>query len=205
MKTLAVSGRLFYYFYLTFGIFFFFLGIAFFVPERQGLVQSFFVLAHLFLYVAIAIMLTLLLRLIGRVNLAYYASFLVVAVGFIIFILSLNEVGDARQFSAYFGPFFVISWSHGGASWIRLLVGIGGMALGAGVGAFFLFFSEAHLKKEALINKSKFVGIGIFLLGVAAFLAFILSVFVFYNFWIVLSAEIVTMIGLAFIYKALSL
>lgn len=205
LKTLNFSSRLFFYFYFVFGIFFFFLGIAFFVPGRQDIVQIFFVFAHLFLYIAIAVFSMFLLRVLGKSEYAKLSFSLITAAGFIIFLISLSESADARDFFADFGWFDVISWSHGGSIWIRQLIGIGGASLGFIAGIFFLFFSKSHIKNEVLIKKSRFLGAGIFLLGIASVLAFILSAFALYGFWIVLSAELVTMAGLLFIYRALLL
>ncbi len=204
LRTLNASSWLFYLFYLTFGIFFLFLSAAFFVPSRPGLVQLFFVIAHLFLYFAMTIILSFIFRLFGRKELSRFVPAAVAVSGLFIFVMSLNESAQARQYSAMFLSFPVISWSHGGAAWIRLVVGISGSVLGAITGVWLLIFTKKYVENDALVKKSKYIGVGLIILGLAACIAFVFSVFDFYDFWIVLSAEIVTMIGLVFIYKALA-
>lgn len=204
-KSNNVTIRIFSLFYGIFGIFFLFLGLPLFIPEYPDLVQASFVLAHLFLYFAMAVFLYFFFRIIGYKNIALQSALFIAFIGLAVFILSLDEGGDARQFAAHFGSLKMISWSHGGSLWIRLLVGIAGTVLGVSCAVYLLVFAKRNIKEENMVKKINRIGIGIGLLGVAAFFAFVLSALSVYNFLIVISAELITIAGLAFIYSAIGL
>lgn len=194
-------------FYLIFGIFFAFLGFPFFVPDFPKLVQASFVFAHLFLYAGIAVSLSLIFKL-GGINYASfspYAFYSVLGVGILVFIFSLWDLGPARLHEIVVGGAGLISWSHGGAAWVRLLIGIGGTALSLFSGLFFFFYSSTYIKEVSLRAKGLWLGAGFILLAAAAFLAFVLSAFPFYGFWLVVPAELATIAGLLVIYRSLSL
>ncbi|KKT57706.1 MAG: hypothetical protein UW81_C0030G0003 [Candidatus Giovannonibacteria bacterium GW2011_GWC2_44_9] len=197
--------RNFYFFYLFFAIFFFFLGLPFFVPSMPGLIQLSFVVAHLFLYLAIAVFIYLFFKLVGWKSNAFSSAVLVAITGFLVFIFSFFEGGVARLWMLSPQAPNIISWSHGGSDWVRLLIGLGGAVLALGWTIFFIFFSTNYVQNPALAAKGKFLGLGVFMLGLAAVLAFVLSVFNFYNFWIVFLAELVTIFGLLVIYRAIAL
>ena len=194
-------------FYLVFGVFFAFLGFPFFVPDSPILVQGFFVFAHLFLYAGIAVFLSLIFKL-GGINYAAfspYAFYLVLGTGILVFIFSLWDLGPARLHEIVVDGVGLISWSHGGAAWVRLLIGIGGTALSLFSGLFFFFYSSAYIKEVSVRAKGLRLGAGFVLLAAAAFLAFVLSAFPLYGFWIVILAELATIAGLLVIYSSLSL
>ncbi len=189
-------------FYFIFGIFFLFLGLPFFIPFNPNLIQLSFVIAHLFLYSAISVFLYIVLSLFGFRRMAYVSGVIVFLVGVAVFIFSVMEGGAARIFEASIFLFKVISWSHGGPELVRLLIGAGGVLLGMVSGLIFFFYSTARVENAVVREKGTLLGTGLFLLGAASLLAFVLSVFPFYNFWIVLAAELTTIFGLLIIYKA---
>src|SRR3989344_6074481 len=80
--------RSFFFFYLTFAVFFLFLGLPFFIPQNPELAQLSFVTAHLFLYFAIAFFNYTFLELAGAVAYSFFISALIAIAGATVFILS---------------------------------------------------------------------------------------------------------------------
>lgn len=190
-------------FYFIFSAFFLALGISFFFPLFPALVQIFFVTAHLLLYWGIAQFLIIFLRLIGFEKFAYPVFYAIGALGVVIFLISLIEGKDAVLHKITAGSLTLISWSHGGSLWILLLIGIGGSLITFSIGLYFFLQSIRNVEKSTPRRKGSLLGIGFMLLGISAALAFILKAFPFYNFWIVLSAELFAIAGLMVVYRAL--
>ncbi|MBI2023848.1 hypothetical protein HYT00_00405 [Candidatus Giovannonibacteria bacterium] len=135
---------------------------------------------------------------------SHIASWIVAIIGLIVFYFSWLDGGSAKMFIFSKELSSIISWSHGGKEFFRLLIGLGGTSLGLVTGIYFIYFSKSRVQEPGVQKKSLVLGAGLFTLGLAAFLAFVLSVFPFYNFWIVLAAELTTISGLLLIYSAVS-
>jgi len=196
--------RSFALFYFIFTVFFFFLAIPFFMPSRPDLIQLSFVAAHFFLYAAMAVFIFLFIKLLKAERALSFLLWLTIALGAVISVLSWRDGGVARIFLFSDAYPTIVSWSHGGRELFRLVIGVGGMVLGMLSGIFLLYFSTRKIETPNLRTKGLILGLGLFMLGLASFLAFVLSIFRFYNFWIVLAAELTTISGLLVIYRAIS-
>ena len=183
LKSNNVFIKNFSIFYFVFAIFCLFLGLPFFMPSYPYLIQSSFVISHFFLYSAMAVFLSLFLKLIQREKLGVIVMWFVILIGATVFYFSWKDGGDARIFFLSNEYSQIISWSHGGNEFFRLLIGLAGTILGSVVGIFFIFFSRRAIKDPKLRIKGLILGLGLMLLGLAAFLAFVLSIFPFYNFF----------------------
>jgi len=191
----SVLVKDFFYFYLLFAIFFFFLALPVIFHNNLRTVQLFFVIGHLILYLALSYFTKILFALIGWKKFLLPLQSVLVATGIVVFVISVQAFDSARVWEAGWNTYRLIAFSHGGAQWVRFLIGL----VGGFSGLFFaLVFGIQSLRLEDpfLRNRALWLAMGTFVLGLAAISAFTFSVFAFYSFGIVLTAEVLAISGL---------
>lgn len=192
--------RDFFYFYLLFTIFFLFLALPTVFHNNLRTVQLFFVFGHMILYLALSYFTRILFALIGWRKFLLPMQLFLVAIGVSVFWIGLQFGDVARIWIVNWAGLQLIAFSHGGASWIRLLIGL----IGGFSGLFFalvLGIQSLRLEDQFLRNRALWLSIGTFVLGLAAVSAFTFSVFAFYSFGIVLAAEVLAILGLLIMLK----
>lgn len=198
----SVLVKDFFYFYLLFTIFFFFLALPVVFNNNLRIVQTFFVVGHLILYLALSYFTKILFELIVWRKFLLPLQLVLVATGVTVFIISLQTFDQARVWEVDWGAYKFIAFSHGGASWIRTLIGL----LGGFSGLFFaliLSFRGLRLEDLFLRRRALYLAAGTFVLGLAAVFAFTFSIFAFYSFGIVLTAEVLAISGLLIMMKGI--
>lgn len=192
----------FFYFYSLFTVFFAFLAAPIIFHEDLKTVQLFFVFGHLILYLALSYFIRILFALIGWKKFLLPLQLLLAAVGAAVFWFSLQSGDAARVWEIDFAGQRLIAFSHGGAPWVRLLIGL----LGGFSGLFFalvMFVQSLRLEDQFLRRRSRWLACGTFVLGLAAVAAFEFSVFPFYSFGIVVAAEVLAISGLLLMLKGI--
>jgi len=197
-----VLVRDFFYFYLLFTVFFAFLAAPVVFHGDLKIVQLFFVFGHLVLYLALSYFIRILFALIGWKKFLLPLQLLLAATGVVVFLVSLLSGDAARIWEIGLAGQRLIAFSHGGAPWARLLVGL----VGGFSGMFFalvMFIQSLRLEDKFLRRRSRWLSYGTFVLGFAAVFAFEFSVFPFYSFGIAAAAEVLAISGLLLMLKGI--
>ncbi|QQG42473.1 MAG: hypothetical protein HYW15_03125 [Candidatus Giovannonibacteria bacterium] len=197
-----VLVRDFFYFYLLFTVFFALLAAPVIFHGDLKIVQLFFVFGHLILYLALSYFIRILFALIGWRKFLLPLQLFLAAAGVVVFWVSLRSGDAARIWEIGLAGQRLIAFSHGGAPWARLLIGL----IGGFSGVFFaliMFVRSLRLEDKFLRRRSRWLSYGTFVLGLAALSAFEFSVFSFYSFGIVVAAEVLAISGLLLMLKGI--